>query len=121
MNNNLRTLGISWHEVLKTAEDSQSWSWRVVMNNLRTFGISWHEVRETAEDGQSWSGVMNNNLRTLGIHQLVRGAGDNGGWTEVERSHEQQPEDQSINQSINQKRITATKVTNVTVRPLLQC
>jgi len=27
----------------------------------------------------------------------------------------------SINQSINQKRIRATKVTNVTARPLLQC
>jgi len=29
--------------------------------------------------------------------------------------------DQSINQSINQKRIKVTKVTNVTARPLLQC
>ena len=28
---------------------------------------------------------------------------------------------QSINQSINQKRIRVTKVTNVTARPLLQC
>ena len=28
---------------------------------------------------------------------------------------------QSINQSINQKRIRVTKVTNVTAKPLLQC
>jgi len=26
----------------------------------------WHEVLETAEDSQCWTGVMNNNLRTLG-------------------------------------------------------
>ena len=49
MINNLKMLGISWHEVLETAEDSQSWR-GVTNNNRRMLVISWHEVLETAED-----------------------------------------------------------------------
>ena len=52
MINNLKMLGISWHEVLETAEDSQSWR-GVTNNNRRMLVISWHEVLETAEDSQS--------------------------------------------------------------------